>query len=159
MQPDMPTGPAEAATSLILEVFRLNGQLLAADDRLVSPLDLTSVRWQVLGAIAESDREKPVSWLARDLGMHRKGVQRITNDLLRIGFVELVPNPHHRRARLVVMTPCGRQAFEAALGVYNPWVESLATGFSVEDLETAKRVAAALRESLQALSNEGGAPA
>src|SRR5216683_2109692 len=65
--------PAEAATSLILEVFRLNGQLLAAADRLVSGLDLTSARWQVLGAIANSDSAKPVAWLARDLSMHRQG--------------------------------------------------------------------------------------
>jgi len=142
---------AEAATSLILEVFRLNGQLLAAADRLVSGLDLTSARWAVLGAIANSDSAKPVAWLARDLGMHRQGVQRITNDLLKNGFVELAPNPHHRRASLVELTARGREAYKAAMRAYKPWVESLAKGFSLGDLETAQRVAAALRDRLQVL--------
>ena len=41
-----------AVTALILETFRLNGRLLAAGDALVESLDLTSARWQVLGAIA-----------------------------------------------------------------------------------------------------------
>ncbi|MDH3233798.1 MAG: MarR family transcriptional regulator, partial [Alphaproteobacteria bacterium] len=41
----------EAVTALILETFRLNGRLLAAGDRLVGDLGLTSARWQVLGAI------------------------------------------------------------------------------------------------------------
>ena len=36
-------------TDLILETFRLNGQLLAAGDALVSDVGLTSARWQVLG--------------------------------------------------------------------------------------------------------------
>ena len=149
--------PAEAATSLILEVFRLNGQLLAAADRLVSGLDLTSARWQVLGAIANSDSAKPVAWLARDLSMHRQGVQRITNDLLENGFVELAPNPHHRRASLVELTARGRAAYKAAMRVYKPWVESLAKGFSLDDLETAQRVAAALRDRLQVLNDEASA--
>jgi hypothetical protein len=38
-------------TDLILETFRLNGELLTAGDRLVADLSLTSARWQVLGAV------------------------------------------------------------------------------------------------------------
>jgi len=40
-------------TNLILEIFRVNGLLLAAGDRLTRDLGLTSARWQVLGALAE----------------------------------------------------------------------------------------------------------
>ena len=46
-----------ALTGLVIEVFRLNGDLLAAGDALVGDLGLTSARWQVLGAIALSHRE------------------------------------------------------------------------------------------------------
>ena len=61
-------------TDLILDLFRLNGRLLAAGDRLVAGLGLTSARWQVLGAIALADRPQPVAWLARDMGVYRQGV-------------------------------------------------------------------------------------
>jgi hypothetical protein len=46
------TSGGEAVTGLILEVFRFNGRLLVAGDRLVSDLGLTSARWQAMGAIA-----------------------------------------------------------------------------------------------------------
>ena len=46
--------PSDALTQLILEVFRVNGGLLSAGDRLVADLGLTSARWQVLGAVALS---------------------------------------------------------------------------------------------------------
>src|SRR5205814_345438 len=54
-------------TELILEVFRLNGRLLAAGDRLVADLGLTSARWQVLGAIALASSPMPVAWIARNM--------------------------------------------------------------------------------------------
>ena len=61
------TPGGEALTGLVLAVFRLNGQLLAAGDRLVADLGLTSARWQVLGAIALAPSPQPVAWLARNM--------------------------------------------------------------------------------------------
>lgn len=139
----------DVATDLILEVFRFNGRLLVAGDRLVAHLGLTSARWQVLGAIALSDQPKPVAWLARDLGSNRQGVQRIINELRHDGFVDLVPNPHHRRAHLVVLTKQGSEAYQATLRLQRPWVKRLADGFSVADLDSAIRIVAAMRERLE----------
>lgn len=139
----------ERVTEVILEVFRLNGQLLVAGDRLVQSLGLTSARWQVLGAIAFADRPQPVAWLARSMGLNRQGVQRIVNDLHREGFVEFQANPNHRRAQFVVLTGRGRAVYEAADRLQRPWAEALAAGLSVDDLETARRIAAVLRENLQ----------
>ena len=98
------TEEGEAVTALILDVFRLNGRLLLAGDRLVSELGLTSARWQILGAIAYADRPESVAWHARTMGVHRQGVQRIVNELNRDGIVDFEPNPHHKRAHLVVLT-------------------------------------------------------
>jgi hypothetical protein len=55
---------AEALTELILTMFRANNLTLAWGDRLVSPLGLTSARWQILGAIVQAGRPQPVAWLA-----------------------------------------------------------------------------------------------
>jgi DNA-binding MarR family transcriptional regulator len=142
--------PAGAAlTNVMLDLFRLNSLLLTAGDRLVARLGLTSARWQILGAIAETERPQPVAWLARDLGANRQNVQRIVNDLHKEGLVIFEVNPHHRRAQLVVLTEKGRRTFEAAMELQAPWVSCLSDGLSVKDIETVRCVVAALRKKLE----------
>ena len=143
------TEVGEALTELILSLFRANNLTLAWGDKLVAPFGLTSARWQILGAIVFTDRPQPVAWLARDLGASRQNVQRIVNDLHKEGLVVFEPNPHHRRAQLVVLTDKGRQAFEAAIAAYNPKVNVLAAGLPLEDIKTAQCIVAALRGRLQ----------
>jgi DNA-binding MarR family transcriptional regulator len=146
-----------AVTELILEVFRLNGRLLVAGDRLVSRLGLTSARWQVLGAVALAERAEPVAWLARSMGLNRQGVQRIVNELVAEGHVTLEPNPHHRRASLVVLTAKGRTAFAAVDRLQTPWVNALAKGLRVEDIAAAKEIIAKLRTRLEDVVSESKA--
>src|ERR1700726_5361253 len=106
------TPAGEALTNLMLDLFRLSSRLLTVGDRLAAGLGLTSARWQILGAITSAERPQPVAWLARDLGGNRQNVQRIVNDLQKMGFVALEENPHHRRASLVVLTDKGRQTLD-----------------------------------------------
>jgi DNA-binding MarR family transcriptional regulator len=142
-----PTG--DALTNLVLDIFRLNSLILTAGDRLVAGLGLTSARWQILGAIVYAERPQPVAWLARDLGANRQNVQRIVNDLMKEGLVTFETNPHHRRAQLVVLTDKGKQTFDAAMRLQEPWINRLSDGLSIKDIETARRVAAALRKRLE----------
>lgn len=143
------TPAGETVTNLILDLFRLNSQLLKAGDRLVAPLGLTSARWQILGAIVAAEHPQPVAWLARDLGANRQNVQRIVNDLQREGLVEFEPNPHHRRAQLVVLTESGQKAFTSAMELQAPWVNQLSEGLSVKDLETMHRMISTMKERLE----------
>ena len=143
------TPAGDALTSAILDLFRLNSLLLTAGDRLVAQLGLTSARWQILGAIVNAEHAQPVAWLARDLGANRQNVQRIINDLHEDGLVTFETNPHHRRAQLVVLTDKGRQTFEAATRLQIPWVNNLSDGLLVKDIETVRRVMAALRNKLE----------
>jgi DNA-binding MarR family transcriptional regulator len=143
--------PAGAAlTDLVLELFSLNNRMIAAGDRLVAGLCLTSARWQILGTIVAAERPQPVAWLARDMGAHRQNVQRIVNDLEREGLVAFQPNPHHKRAQLVALTDKGEQAYEAAMRLQAPWVNELSQGLRVEDVETTHSVMRALRSRLEA---------
>lgn len=143
------TPAGEALTDFILNLFRANGLLLTAGDRLVASLGLTSARWQILGAIVDAERPEPVAWLARNLGANRQNVQRIVNDLERDGLVAFETNPHHRRAQLVVLTDKGRQVFDAAGRLQVPWVNALADGLSMKDIETTHRVISLLRDRLE----------
>jgi DNA-binding MarR family transcriptional regulator len=143
------TSAGEALTGIILDLFRVNSLLLTAGDRLVARLGLTSARWQVLGAIVAAERPQPVAWLARDMGGNRQNVQRIINDLQREELVAFEANPHHRRAQLVVLTEKGRRTFDAAMELQAPWIDVLADGLPVKDVETAHRVITALRGKLE----------
>ncbi|MBV8159106.1 MAG: winged helix-turn-helix transcriptional regulator [Dyella sp.] len=138
------TKSGRALTDLVLELFRLNNQLLAAGDRLVADIGLTSARWKVLGTISAAARPQPVAWLARDMGGNRQNVQRIVNDLANEGLVELQPNPHHRRAPLVVLTEAGKQALDRAMRLQAPWINELSDGLAVADIATTHSVIAAL---------------
>ncbi|ACL58568.1 MarR family winged helix-turn-helix transcriptional regulator [Methylobacterium nodulans] len=136
---------AEAVTRLILDVFRANGALLAAGDRLVADLGLTSARWQVLGAVAMAEAPLSVAGIARAMGLTRQAVQRVADDLERAGHVRFAPNPHHQRSKLVLLTPQGEAAYRAAAERQGPWAEALA-----QDLDPAALALAA--EVLRAVS-------
>src|ERR1700737_1148066 len=138
-----------AVSKLIVAIFRLNGRLLVAGDRLVANLGLPSARWQILGAIALSPAPEPVARLARNMGLNRQGVQRIVGELVAEGFVELKDNPHHRSAKLVVMTAKGVQAYDAALRAQAPWVNMLGEGYDPKSIEEAGRILEALRQRLE----------
>jgi DNA-binding MarR family transcriptional regulator len=138
------------ATELILAVFKLNGSLLRAGDGLVANLSLSSARWQVLGAIGMSDGPQSVANLAREMGLTRQAVQRVADELEAEGFVAYTTNPHHRRAKLVVLTEQGTRAVRAAARRQSPWINGLVAGVSIRDIRCALKVARLLDERLNA---------
>lgn len=150
MRTKVHTPGAAAATALIVEIFRLNGRLLEAGDHLVRDLGLTSARWQVLGAIAASTAPLPVAHIARNMGLTRQAVQRLANDLERDGLVRFAPNPHHERAKLVVMTDIGCRSFATAMQRQVPWANRLAKGLDSGELATALGLLETLRRRLEA---------
>ncbi len=127
----------DAISELILEVFRLNGRLLEAGDALLADTGLTSARWQVLGAIALSTVPLPVSHIARNMGLSRQAVQRLANEMEKDGLVFFAQNPHHERAKLVLLTPRGREAYQEAMGRQAPWANKLASGIEPEGIKAA----------------------
>jgi len=143
----------EVATQLILEVFRLNGALIAAGDALVADLGLSSARWQVLGAIALQETPAPVVRLAESMGLTRQSVQRVADDLAAEGLVTYAENPNHRRAKLVTLTRKGEALYAAASRRQTPWAENLTAGISTKEIESALRTIARLRARL---ATEGG---
>ena len=144
------TPGGHAMNDLTLLLFRVNNLILAWGDRLVAPYGLTSARWQVMGAIAAAAQPQSVAWLARDLGGNRQNVQRIANDLEKMGMVVFQPNPHHKRAQLVELTAKGRQAFEAVTGLYRPQADAMASGLSAADLSAAQKVLSTMKDWLEA---------
>ncbi|MEV4218929.1 MarR family transcriptional regulator [Nonomuraea sp. NPDC049725] len=138
----------ELLSGSALTVFRLNGQFLDVAEKLARPAGLTAAWWQVLGAILHEPL--PVSGVARVMGMSRQGVQRIADLLVEKGLAEYLPNPAHRRAKLLNPTPEGR----AAIARIDPAHQELADRLVAElGLPAARDTLAALRRLSEALDH------
>jgi DNA-binding MarR family transcriptional regulator len=124
--------PEASFTRLVLMVFRLNGLLLDAGDRLAAPVGQTSARWQVMGVI---DHEPlTVSAVARVMGLRRQSVQRTADLLAADGVAEYVDNPADRRARLLTLTPSGRRALRTIERAQRAWAAELGEAVGLEPL-------------------------
>ena len=143
----------QAVTDLVLETFRLNGRLLASGDELVADLGLTSARWQVLGAMALSPVPLSVAQIARNMGLTRQAVQRLVNEMQDDELVQLAPNPHHQRAKLVVLSLCGKTAFAGAMKRQTAWANKLANGVTALEIATAAAMLRRLRQRLERMEN------
>jgi DNA-binding MarR family transcriptional regulator len=145
----------DAVTDLVLETFRLNGRLLVSGDALVADLGLTSARWQVLGAMALSPVPLSVAQIARNMGLTRQAVQRLVNEMQGDGLVRLAPNPHHQRAKLVVLSATGKTAFAAAMQRQSAWANDLAAGLGIKQIETAAATLRRIRQRLEDRTENG----
>lgn len=115
-----------------------------------------SARWQVLGAVAMSPAPLPVSHIARNMGLSRQGVQRVADELEARGLIQFAPNPHHQRAKLVVLTERGRALYEAAAERQGPWAAALADKLPIEAIEAATELLRTLRDHLEGTAAGGG---
>ena len=144
------TQAGEAATELILAIFRANGLLIASGDLLSAGEGLTSARWQVLGAIALADRPLTVPQIARRMGLTRQSVHATVKRLVADGLVELLPNADHRRSQLVRLTDSGKRRYAALDGRQAEWVNELARGIGGPELEVSARTLEELCVRLEA---------
>ncbi len=151
----MRTDEADALTELILEVFRVNGDLLAAGDRLTAEQGQTSSRWQVLGALRNG--AQPVAGIAREMGLARQSVQRTADLLEREGLVEYAENPAHRRAKLVRLSAVGEATLAAISARQVAWTNALARALSA-DGDRIRDATAVLRDQRAQLEGAGARP-
>ena len=101
---------ATNAAAFTSSVFKLNGQMLEAGERLARPVGLTVAWWQVLGAVLR--RPDTASGIARQMGLARQSVQRVVNRLMQEGLMESRRNPTHKRAPLLAPTDAGFAALQ-----------------------------------------------
>jgi DNA-binding MarR family transcriptional regulator len=137
----------ELFTAIVLEVFRLNRLLIDAGDALTAPVGLTSARWQVLGIVEHGPA--PVAEVARAMGLTRQTVQETANGLEAEGFIAFAPNPRHRRAKLMVMTPKGDSAMEVVRGRHASWANALAERHRAAALESVVTALSEIRTRLE----------
>jgi DNA-binding MarR family transcriptional regulator len=138
----------DAGTELVLDVFRVNGLLLAAGDQLTADEGLTAARWQVLGAIALAREALTVPRIARRMGLTRQSVQSSVNRLIDDGMLASEPNADHSRSPLVRLTERGAASYGRLAGAQRNWIDALVADVPVAELRVASRVLRTLSERL-----------
>jgi DNA-binding MarR family transcriptional regulator len=118
-----------------VEIFRLNGLLLAAGDALADPAGQTSARWRVLAAIEK--KPLPVATIARNWGLARQSIQRLADVLVRDGMAFYEENPSHRRAQLLVLAPKGLIALRSIQSAQVAWANRLGAEIGENELRQA----------------------
>lgn len=104
------------------QLFEANRLLRDAGERLASTVGQTHARRMVLQAAEDG---ATVSEMARKLGLHRQGVQRIADELVDEGLGIYVENPHHRISKVFVVTEQGTAVLSAIQRAHNKWVGTI----------------------------------
>lgn len=145
-------------------MFTVNGHLLDGEACLVQVLDLAlrevtrsfadvasgppvdGLRGSQLRVLTMVPREggRRLTELAAIADMSKQAMGEFVADLAGRGMVELAPDPSDRRAKLVSLTPSGRQAADAARRAIAQVDELWSERLGADDVETLKRVAARL---------------
>ncbi|MFD1934593.1 MarR family winged helix-turn-helix transcriptional regulator [Nonomuraea mangrovi] len=141
--------PGELLSATALTAFRLNGQFMEVAEGLARPAGLTATWWQVLGAVLKEPL--PVAGIARVMGMTRQGVQRIADLLVEKGLAEYLPNPAHRRAKLLRPTPDGMIAVRRINPGHRELAERLAAELGEAEWTAALQALGRLSAALDAI--------
>lgn len=140
---------ANVLTDIMLSIFRLNARLLGKGDQLVAPLNLTSARWQVIGAIALAGQPLTAPQIADAMGITRQGVQKQLNRAQGEGLIEMYANPRHERSPLYDLSKTGRKAYNEASILQAEWAKALVRGESLTDLNSTLNLLITLEANLE----------
>lgn len=140
----------DAFTDLVLEVASLGGLFTSVGESLAKVGDQTLARWVILDAI--EDKPSTVAQVARRRGIARQAVQRVADLLEREGLAAYEPNPQHRRARLLRLTPQGRRVLIKISVEQKAWADALGTQIGEAKLRSLAR---AIHQIRQATSSRG----
>lgn len=138
----------DVLTEVIMRTFRLYGGFLRAAEVMTKPVGLTAAWWQVLGAVLREPLT--VSGIAREMSLTRQGVQRIADLLVERGLAEYLPNPAHKRAKLLRPTATGYEAVSRLAQAQHAFTNRISARVDLEDLRTTLKVMDRLVEALDA---------
>jgi len=154
--PPARTAEGDAATAVVLEIFRVNGLVLAAGSQLAAQEGLTAARWQVMGAVALAGRPLTVPQIARRMGLTRQAVQATVDRLLAEALAEARDNLDHHRSPLIALTERGRHTYAAVDQRQIRWINELSAGLQITDLAAAAGVLRELGDRLERANDTAG---
>jgi len=122
-------------TDIVLEIFKLSGQLVAEGDKMTAEYGLSSARWKILGALTYAETALTVPQIARTMGQTRQTVQRLVTIMHEDGLLDLLNNPDHKRAKLVTLSDKGKAYYAMLEKKQIIWANQHSNDLSQEELE------------------------
>lgn len=109
--------------------------------------------WSVL-RLLKVNGAQTVPQIARYRYLPRQSVQKLANEMLEDGVIELVNNPAHKRSKLLRLTPKGEAVFAQLSARIAALAETLAEQEDAAQLQNAVVVVKHLHEQLRAILNQ-----
>jgi DNA-binding MarR family transcriptional regulator len=132
---------------LVDEVRLLEHRLIQVADNLHHDEPVSVSERAVLEFLLRNG-QATVPAVARARHVTRQHIQVGVNLLLKAGLVERLANPAHARSHLIALTDTGRRTIESMQAREAELISSLPLAIDAEDLATAARTLAAVREAL-----------
>lgn len=82
--------------------------------------------------------------LARGAGMTPQSMGQIVDEMSSAGYVERIPDPRDRRAKLIVLTPAGEASVQAAQQVIASIEDDLERRLGADDYRALQRILAVI---------------
>jgi DNA-binding MarR family transcriptional regulator len=139
---------AEAYRLLIADVYELAGASRRTSEGLARAAGQTVARWHALSVFSVSPLT--VASAARRLGLARQSVQRVVDGLVTDGLLSSAPNPDHKTAPLVAITPQGADVLARLVALADADRGARLSGLAVtvEDLSAARATVAKVLTAL-----------
>lgn len=109
--------------------------------------------WSVL-RLLKINGPQTVPQLARYRYVPRQSIQKLANEMLKDGVIELVNNPAHKRSKLLRLTPEGDAVFQEMSDRIAKLAETLAKQQDAAQLQNAADVVKKLHEQLREMLDQ-----
>ncbi len=123
---------------VLIALGRTNG-IINKHSRILSSNEISPARLQMLSAIAHFSTPT-ISFIARSIKSSRQNVSVLVDGMVRDNLVVMVPNPHHKKSRILRLTEEGKKLLDSISNRRDMLCNTISDGISNEDLQTTARV-------------------
>lgn len=106
----------------------------------LSKYDLSPTLWALLGILHQSKDGIRLSEVASTLNVKAPLVTNMAHDLLAKGYIQRIPHPTDKRAKLLILTAPGRQFIKKVEVDMERTLTILLNGTTADDLASYKKV-------------------
>jgi len=140
----------DEALNLLLGWIRASHKLRALGQEMGAMTEGGRGAWGVLHSLV-SEGPQTVPQLARARPVSRQHIQQIANELMAAGFIESLPNPAHRRSRLLAITASGRAEYLRVRDILLQHADTLFAGMDQSDVARSRQMLAIVLQRLDEL--------
>jgi len=146
-----------AVTSeLLRNVAKAGRELSVAFDVHLKDLNLTTARARVLLLLLPTQDGVSQAAVTDHLRVEHPTAVRILDGLESLGYTHRIPSPEDRRARMIVLTPQGREVATKVSAIVACLNDRLMTQLDPTEVEIANRVLLQLIEGMQVVKEDTG---